>query len=98
MIDRESAVTMKALQLNPAALPISQTLLDKHFLRKHGPGAYYGQSGSGLLKLIDIRKMSYYSQTGLCCPCSPRSGISFSAVAQATPHFHLDTQSLLGNH
>jgi L-ribulose-5-phosphate 4-epimerase len=23
--------------------PISQTLLDKHFLRKHGPGAYYGQ-------------------------------------------------------
>ncbi|MCE5325154.1 MAG: L-ribulose-5-phosphate 4-epimerase AraD [Planctomycetaceae bacterium] len=24
-------------------LPISQTLLDKHFLRKHGPGAYYGQ-------------------------------------------------------
>ena len=23
---------------------ISQQLLDKHFLRKHGPGAYYGQS------------------------------------------------------
>jgi L-ribulose-5-phosphate 4-epimerase len=23
--------------------PISQVLLDKHFLRKHGPGAYYGQ-------------------------------------------------------
>jgi L-ribulose-5-phosphate 4-epimerase len=27
----------------PRALP--QTLLDKHFLRKHGPGAYYGQKG-----------------------------------------------------
>jgi len=26
------------------AKPISQELLDKHFLRKHGPGAYYGQS------------------------------------------------------
>jgi ribulose-5-phosphate 4-epimerase/fuculose-1-phosphate aldolase len=23
---------------------ISQQLLDKHFLRKHGPGAYYGQN------------------------------------------------------
>jgi len=24
-------------------LPMQQELLDKHFLRKHGPGAYYGQ-------------------------------------------------------
>ena len=30
--------------LNQAAAPISQALLDKHFLRKHGPGAYYGQN------------------------------------------------------
>jgi len=36
-------MTLKALQLNPAANPISQDLLDKHFLRKHGPAAYYGQ-------------------------------------------------------
>lgn len=27
----------------PRAIP--RTLLDKHFLRKHGPGAYYGQKG-----------------------------------------------------
>ncbi|HET7238878.1 MAG TPA: L-ribulose-5-phosphate 4-epimerase [Terrimicrobiaceae bacterium] len=33
----------KARQINPAASPISQALLDKHFLRKHGPDAYYGQ-------------------------------------------------------
>jgi L-ribulose-5-phosphate 4-epimerase len=33
----------KALLINPAAKPISQALLDKHFLRKHGPEAYYGQ-------------------------------------------------------
>lgn len=26
--------------------PISQDLLDKHFLRKHGANAYYGQSGT----------------------------------------------------
>jgi len=25
--------------------PISQSLLDRHFLRKHGAGAYYGQTG-----------------------------------------------------
>ena len=31
------------LTLNAAAEPLPQTLLDKHFLRKHGPTAYYGQ-------------------------------------------------------
>ncbi len=36
----------KALQLNPGAPPISRALLDKHFLRKHGATAYYGQSSS----------------------------------------------------
>jgi L-ribulose-5-phosphate 4-epimerase len=33
----------KTLQLNPAAAPISRGLLQKHFLRKHGKDAYYGQ-------------------------------------------------------
>lgn len=32
--------------LNPAAGPLSQALLHKHFRRKHGPAAYYGQSGT----------------------------------------------------
>ena len=39
-------VAMMALQgriLNPAIQPIPQALLDKHFLRKHGTNAYYGQ-------------------------------------------------------
>lgn len=30
-----------------APQPISQALLDCHFLRKHGPGAYYGQGKAG---------------------------------------------------
>lgn len=46
----ENAVVMEyvaemayiSLQLNPQA-DIQQALLDKHFLRKHGKGAYYGQ-------------------------------------------------------
>lgn len=33
----------KTLQLSPQAQPLPAALLDKHFLRKHGPGAYYGQ-------------------------------------------------------
>jgi L-ribulose-5-phosphate 4-epimerase len=37
-------MAMKALQLNPNAAPIPQALLDKHFLRKHGAAAYYGQA------------------------------------------------------
>jgi L-ribulose-5-phosphate 4-epimerase len=37
-------MALKAIQLNPQVQPISTHLLDKHFLRKHGPGSYYGQS------------------------------------------------------
>ena len=34
------------LQLNPAAPPIPAALHEKHFRRKHGPAAYYGQKGN----------------------------------------------------
>jgi len=33
----------QTLQLAPEAGPIDQALLTRHFFRKHGPGAYYGQ-------------------------------------------------------
>lgn len=36
-------MAIKTLALNPQAEPAAPHLLDKHFLRKHGPGAYYGQ-------------------------------------------------------
>lgn len=39
-----SDMALKTLSLNPTALPVPSHLLDKHFLRKHGPSAYYGQS------------------------------------------------------
>ena len=32
-----------AMQLTPGLGAMQQELLDKHYLRKHGPGAYYGQ-------------------------------------------------------
>jgi L-ribulose-5-phosphate 4-epimerase len=31
------------LQVNPEAKPVSQALLDRHYFRKHGAGATYGQ-------------------------------------------------------
>jgi L-ribulose-5-phosphate 4-epimerase len=34
----------ETLRVNPKAKPISSGLLDQHFLRKHGPKAYYGQA------------------------------------------------------
>jgi L-ribulose-5-phosphate 4-epimerase len=33
----------ETLRLNPKTPPMQPVLLRKHFLRKHGPGAYYGQ-------------------------------------------------------
>ena len=33
----------KTLRLNSRTKAMPRALLDKHFLRKHGPGAYYGQ-------------------------------------------------------
>ncbi len=38
-------MALMSLQLSPALTPIEPELLKKHFNRKHGPGAYYGQSG-----------------------------------------------------
>jgi L-ribulose-5-phosphate 4-epimerase len=36
-------MALAAIQLNPAVAPIPDHLLQKHYSRKHGPGAYYGQ-------------------------------------------------------
>jgi L-ribulose-5-phosphate 4-epimerase len=33
----------ETLKINPKTPPMQSVLLDKHFLRKHGPKAYYGQ-------------------------------------------------------
>lgn len=36
-------MALQALTLNPDMPPMPQPLLDKHYLRKHGENAYYGQ-------------------------------------------------------
>jgi L-ribulose-5-phosphate 4-epimerase len=37
-------MALKTIQLDPHVQPIEAHLLNKHYLRKHGAGAYYGQS------------------------------------------------------
>lgn len=39
-----AGMALQTLQINPAVEYINQALLDKHYLRKHGANAYYGQS------------------------------------------------------
>ena len=34
----------ETLRINPRASPMERTMLNKHFLRKHGPAAHYGQA------------------------------------------------------
>jgi L-ribulose-5-phosphate 4-epimerase len=42
VLEEVAKMTFRSFQLNPNT-EMSQTLLDKHFLRKHGKDAYYGQ-------------------------------------------------------
>jgi L-ribulose-5-phosphate 4-epimerase len=44
VLEFTAQMAIHSLALNPKLEAISQVLLDKHFLRKHGPGAYYGQA------------------------------------------------------
>ena len=43
VLELVAQMALLSLQLQPALPGMPQHLLDRHFLRKHGPGAYYGQ-------------------------------------------------------
>jgi L-ribulose-5-phosphate 4-epimerase len=43
VLEEVAKLALFTLALNPEVNPIPQPLLDKHFFRKHGPTAYYGQ-------------------------------------------------------
>jgi L-ribulose-5-phosphate 4-epimerase len=43
ILEEVACIAWHAVRLNPGIEPIAAELRDKHFLRKHGPGAYYGQ-------------------------------------------------------
>ena len=44
VLEEVAFMDFHALQLEPRAGAMQRELLDKHYLRKHGVGAYYGQS------------------------------------------------------
>jgi L-ribulose-5-phosphate 4-epimerase len=43
VLEAVAGMALETLALAPQTPPLAAQLLDKHFLRKHGPGAYYGQ-------------------------------------------------------
>lgn len=43
VLEELAFIAYHTLQLDPAVGPMQQELLDKHYLRKHGKNAYYGQ-------------------------------------------------------
>ena len=43
VLEEVARMALLTLQLNPQLAPIAPYLLDKHYLRKHGEQAYYGQ-------------------------------------------------------
>lgn len=46
-LEEVAKMALLTLLLDPDAPPLPPLLRDKHFFRKHGPGAYYGQAGDG---------------------------------------------------
>ena len=43
VLEEVAAMNFRTLLINPAITPMQKELLDKHYLRKHGANAYYGQ-------------------------------------------------------
>lgn len=43
IVEELAAMAWQTLTINPDAQPLHRTLRDKHYFRKHGPNAYYGQ-------------------------------------------------------
>ena len=46
VLEEVAMMALQTMQLNPDIPPIDQALLDKHYLRKHGKDAYYGQGNT----------------------------------------------------
>jgi L-ribulose-5-phosphate 4-epimerase len=44
IVEEIAAIAMQTIMANPKARPLDKTLHEKHFFRKHGSSAYYGQS------------------------------------------------------
>ena len=43
VLEELAQMALLTFSINPDVLPLKKSLLDKHFYRKHGKNAYYGQ-------------------------------------------------------
>ncbi len=43
VLEEVAKMALRSMTLTPGLAPISQAILDKHYNRKHGKDAYYGQ-------------------------------------------------------
>jgi L-ribulose-5-phosphate 4-epimerase len=50
ILEEIARIAYHTVMLNPRIAPLASELHEKHFLRKHGPGAYYGQGEGPRLK------------------------------------------------
>jgi L-ribulose-5-phosphate 4-epimerase len=46
ILERVAQIAIGSFQLNPSLAPIPAYIQEKHYQRKHGPNAYYGQKNS----------------------------------------------------
>jgi L-ribulose-5-phosphate 4-epimerase len=44
-LEEVARMALLSTVINAGVQPIAHTVVDRHFSRKHGPGAYYGQPG-----------------------------------------------------
>jgi L-ribulose-5-phosphate 4-epimerase len=44
MLEHMAQMALQTIQINPRVQPLKPSLIEKHYLRKHGSNAYYGQS------------------------------------------------------
>jgi L-ribulose-5-phosphate 4-epimerase len=46
MLEYVAGLAIRTLAINPRSEELARELREKHFYRKHGAGAYYGQAGN----------------------------------------------------
>jgi L-ribulose-5-phosphate 4-epimerase len=46
VLEHVARLASETVRIFPSAEPMQQVLMEKHFFRKHGPTAYYGQTGA----------------------------------------------------
>jgi L-ribulose-5-phosphate 4-epimerase len=56
VLEHVTRMASESLRLSPSSKPMQRILMNKHFFRKHGPTAYYGQNGPDQKTLSRSRK------------------------------------------